>query len=101
LLRIINTYPWILNVAQNKFEPICARNVFIQSAVSEFFNLYSTVSNINFSQLGIFANPTNLFIFAIYDFIDYKNGMHEKKEIIMNPFQIASSTNLTAFSKSI
>ena len=42
LLRIINTYPWILNVAQNKFEPICARNVFIQSAVSEFFNLYRT-----------------------------------------------------------
>ncbi len=91
LLRIISTYPWILHVAQNKFEPICARNLFIQNAVSDFLGIYSSVGTYNFSQIGVIAHPANLYIIAKYDFKENKNGKREAEEIVSNVIQSISS----------
>lgn len=90
LLRIISTYPWILNVAQNKFDPIYAKSTFIHNAVSDFFTMYSTANNIYFSQFGFFINPTNLFIIAKYDLKDSVSSETEAEEIV-SPLQISSS----------
>jgi transposase-like protein len=39
LLRIVRTYPWILRVAEAKYEPTVARNVFIQTAVKTLLSI--------------------------------------------------------------
>ncbi|MEI6155236.1 MAG: hypothetical protein WCQ90_14245 [Deltaproteobacteria bacterium] len=51
LLRIIRTYPWMLQVAQAKFEPVQACKIFLQNAVSTIVTMaqYST-SNMWFQQ---------------------------------------------------
>ncbi len=38
LLKIINTFPWILEVAENRFSPAVSKAIFLQAAMSEFVN---------------------------------------------------------------
>lgn len=91
LLRIINTYPWILHVAQNKFEPNCARNIFIQHAMNDLLSIYSSYNHSYFSEIGIVAQPKNLFIIAKYDVKETK----EEEEVVHNALRIASSSRAT------
>lgn len=39
LLRIIRTYPWILRVAQARFEPTVACDIFVQTAVNTLLSM--------------------------------------------------------------
>lgn len=91
LLRIINTYPWILHVAQNKFETACARNIFIQNAMTDLLSIYSSYNHSYFSEVGVIAHPKNFYIIAKYDL----NETKEEEEVIHKTLQIGSSSPTT------
>jgi len=92
LLRIINTYPWVLQVAQNKFEPTFARSIFIHNAVNELFTIYNSSGNLFAANIGVFSNLRNLFIIAKYEFKVGDNYINAENEVIHNPLQANSNS---------
>lgn len=66
LLKIIRTYPWILDVAQSNFNPLVSRNVFINNAINEFLRITPVAQyQYNITQLGVVTMPKNEFIFYL------------------------------------
>ncbi|MFW5879805.1 MAG: hypothetical protein ACOCUV_03165 [bacterium] len=96
LLRIINTYPWILNVAENKFDQNSARTIYIQNAISDFLKLYSTTGISHFSQFGTISNQVNMYIFAKYEYND-SDDQHISKFEELAPNSIKTITESENF----
>lgn len=70
LMNIIRTYPWILDVAQNKYNSYIARNAFISSAVTELLNIVPLVYSNVPSEVGLFLTDTSLFVLKKFDKTD-------------------------------
>jgi hypothetical protein len=69
LLRILRTYPWIIEVAESQFDPFIANAIHITNAATNFFQLAKTTANVNrsemkFDSLGIFSKSLHTFIYA-------------------------------------
>lgn len=68
LLKIIRTYPWILEVAQKNYDPFVAKEVFISNAVHDFYstakNVYekNKVISFNLLETGIRAMSESTFV---------------------------------------
>jgi hypothetical protein len=66
LMNIIRTYPWILTVAQYKYEPLVARNIYITNAIGEFLKL-APLGGIVPAETGVFLTPGSLVMYQKYD----------------------------------
>ncbi|MGD0237621.1 MAG: hypothetical protein ABSC55_24215 [Syntrophorhabdales bacterium] len=64
LLRIVRTFPWVLQVAQAKFEPIQAYKIFLQNAVSTLVTMTQHSSNTWFQQAV--PQSQSVFCFFVY-----------------------------------
>jgi DNA-binding transcriptional regulator YiaG len=66
LMNVIRTYPWILTVAQHKYDPLVARNVCITNAISEFLRL-TPIGGIIPAETGVFLAMDSLFVYQRYE----------------------------------
>lgn len=64
LMKIIRSYPWILKVAENNFEPLSVRNEYLRNALSDFISLIPLSKNVGIAEGGIISNQ-NSFIFYL------------------------------------
>jgi len=66
LMNVIRTYPWILTVAQHKYDPLVARNVCITNAISEFLRL-TPIGGIIPAETGVFLAMGSLVVYQRYE----------------------------------
>jgi len=70
LMNVIRTYPWILTVAQYKYDPSIARDVHIKNAINELLKIvpfgYGNIP----AETRVFLTPRSLFMYLKYDRTD-------------------------------
>jgi hypothetical protein len=95
LLRILRTYPWVLEVAEHQYDPIIANTVYIKNALNDFlkdFQIFASAKNISFDNLkfqkaGIWSEHPNFFVYAWFnqDKVPFKKMAQTENEIEINP----------------
>lgn len=57
LMNIVRTYPWILDVAQNKYDPVIAKKVYINNALNDFLSWVPFGLKCSLRNAGVVTTP--------------------------------------------
>lgn len=74
LMNVIRTYPWILTVAQYKYDPFIARNVHISNAITELLKITPLGYGSILAETGVFMTPGSLVMYQKYDRTDEEDS---------------------------
>lgn len=74
LLRIVKTYPWILKVAENKFDPRFAIKSVVENGVKEILNSFSGNAAASLNQVGFIKERTPTSPSGQINFTIWENG---------------------------
>ena len=66
LMKFLRTFPWLLEVAENKFDYNIAQNIYITTAIQKFLNSVKFDSK-DFTKAGIMATSPSKVIFLYVD----------------------------------
>jgi hypothetical protein len=80
LMNVIKTYPWILTVAQYKYDPLIARNVHISNAMHELLKLAPLGYGSMPSETAVVVTGDSIFMFHKYD----KNEGLDSSSVVIN-----------------
>lgn len=91
LLRVIRTYPWILKVAENKFDTTISKRILVENGVKEFLHYFSPSAPVSLNQIGILKDvvstnsegPTN-FTFWAKGMIDSTNKVSNNEGVFIS-----------------
>lgn len=67
LMNIVRTYPWILEVAQSKYDPVIAKKVYISSALNDFLSWVPTDLKSAFRGAGVVTTQESHTFYAHFD----------------------------------
>jgi DNA-binding transcriptional regulator YiaG len=90
LMKIVRSYPWILKVAENNFEPLTVRNEYLKNAISDFISLIPLTKYIGLTEGGIISNQ-NSFIFYL------KGDAKDNETVTRQNLTSGNRTNTTNF----
>jgi|GEM_PF-669660 len=67
LMNIVRTYPWILEVAQSKYDPVIAKKVYISSALNDFLSWVPIDLKSAFRGAGVVTTQESHIFYAHFD----------------------------------
>lgn len=67
LMNIVRTYPWILEVAQSKYDPVIAKKVYISSALNDFLSWVPIDLKSAFRAAGVVTTAESHIFYAHFD----------------------------------
>ena len=67
LMNIVMTYPWILEVAQNKYDPVIAKRVYINNALNDFISCVPIDLKSAFRRAGVVTIQESHFFYMQFD----------------------------------
>ena len=79
LMYAVRTYPWLLDVAQHKFDPIVSRDVHIKAAVSDLLKMIPVIQEDIFTESGMIATSNSLFMYIKIDKKDQNTQIESSK----------------------
>lgn len=93
LLKFIKLFPWLLEVGDQKFDPIAADRIMIKNASDRFFNKVTTSQDLNI-ETGVQISGNNLRVYVDL-FMNAKSDSHLSTLAQSDTFNVASSEIFT------
>lgn len=90
LLKIIRTYPWILDVAQNKYEKQTAKKIFISHAVNEILESLSTYYQYAAMESGIITGAEKINSYFELETFEEETNVTSLKDVSVSGENIVS-----------